>query len=81
MHHVTLLDKAYISWTKVIGEGDWRAAIYAAIYDWKDCEVMIEKFREHNMTNRDSPLRVEYKYGPLTTKRRSLALNKRRTLK
>ena len=62
-------------------KGNLPNPIYAAIYDWKDCEALIEKFREHNMANRDSPLRVEYKYGPLTTKRRSLALNERRTLK
>ena len=62
-------------------KGNLPNPIYAAIYDWKDCELILEKFREHNMTNRDSPLRAEYKYGPLTTKRRSLALNERRTLK
>ena len=62
-------------------KGNLPNPIYAAVYDWKDCELIMEKFREHNMSNRDSSLRAEYKYGPLTTKRRSLALNERRTLK
>ena len=55
--------------------------IYAAIYDWKDCELIIEKFRLHNMSNPTSPIRVEYKYGPLTTKRRNLAMAERKRLK
>ena len=37
-------------------------------YDWKDGEQIMDRFKEHNMLHRDSSLRVQYKYGPLTTK-------------
>ena len=61
--------------------GEGPQPIYAAMYDWKDCEFIIEQFRQHNISNPSSPIRVEYKYGPLTTKRRNMAMAERRRLK
>ena len=61
--------------------GEGPAPIYAAMYDWKDCEYLMKKFREHNINNPGSKVRVEYKYGPLTTKRRNLAMAERKRLK
>ena len=54
--------------------------IFAAIYDWKDCERLTEAFRKNNIQKR-SKVQCDYKYGPKTTRRRNMALNERKTLK
>ena len=51
------------------------------MYDWKDCEYLIKKFRENNIANKNSTIYCEYKFGPLTTRRRNLALAERKKLK
>ena len=48
--------------------------IFAAMYSWKSCEEIIWKARSNRT------MYVDYKYGPITTKRRNLALQKRREL-
>ena len=48
--------------------------IYAAMHEWKVCEDVIFQAR------RKRTIFVDYKYGPLTTKRRNLALKRRREL-
>lgn len=48
--------------------------IFAAMHQWKRCEEVIRKAREKKTVF------VDYKYGPLTTRRRHLALKKRREL-
>ena len=48
--------------------------IFAAMHDWKTCEEIIQQAR------RKRTLFVDFKYGPMTTKRRNLALKKRREL-
>ena len=50
--------------------------IAAAMHSWKDCEDIIDTFRKNN-----SGVYVDYKYGPMTTKRRNLALQLRKELK
>ncbi len=50
--------------------------IAASMHSWKDCERIIEHFRTDG-----SNIFVDYKYGPLTTKRRNLALKLRQELK
>ncbi len=50
--------------------------IAASMHSWKDCERIIEHFRKDG-----SSIFVDYKYGPLTTKRRNLALKLRQELK
>ena len=50
--------------------------IHANFFSWKDCENIISKARSP-----DAHLNVDYKYGPLTTERRNLALAKRKELK
>ena len=50
--------------------------IAAAMHSWKDCERIIEHFRKDG-----SSIYVDYKYGPMTTKRRNLALKPRRELR
>jgi len=54
--------------------------IYAALYDWKDGEFIIDELRKNNIKNK-SPISCEQKYGPLTTQRRNLALAERKVLK
>ena len=48
--------------------------IYAAMHRWKDCENLIWEARK-----KKSAL-VDYKYGPITTVRRNIALKKRREI-
>ena len=50
--------------------------IAASMHSWKDCERIIEHFRKDG-----SNIYADYKYGPLTTKRRNLALKPRQELK
>ena len=55
-----------------------RRVIYAALYQWDDCEFIVNKFRKINRLNGQLKLYVDYKYGPLTTCRRNEALKVRR---
>ena len=48
--------------------------IYAALHEWKVCEDIIYQAR------RKRTIFVDYKYGPMTTRRRNLALKRRREL-
>ena len=48
--------------------------IYAAMHSWKQCEDIIWTARKKKN------ILVDYKYGPMTSKRRFLALKKRREL-
>ena len=57
-----------------------RRDIFAAIYDWNDCEFLTRKFRNLNGKNRNLKIHFNYKYGPLTTRRRNAALYQRRKL-
>ena len=54
--------------------------IYAAIRDWEDCEFLTRSFRKLNAKKRDLRIHFNNKYGPMTTRRRNLALRKRREL-
>ena len=55
--------------------------IFAAIYDWKECEKLVDNFRKNNIADRSSQIQCEYKYGPMTTRRRNMALVERKRLK
>ena len=48
--------------------------IYAAMHRWKDCEKFIWEARKKRS------VLVDYKYGPMTTVRRNMALKKRREI-
>ena len=48
--------------------------IYAAMHRWKDCENFIWEARKKKS------VLVDYKYGPMTTVRRNMALKKRREI-
>ena len=54
--------------------------IFAAVHQWDDCEMLVEKFRELNVSGR-SGVRINYMHGPLTTVRRNMAMLKRKQLK
>ena len=68
-----------------IRENDYRKGkrhIFAAFHSWELCQSILEKFRLKCIQNSDFKLAADQKYGPLTTKRRYLALQKRiRSLK
>ena len=55
--------------------------IYAAFYSWELCQSIIEAFKNKNIKDINFNIYAEQKYGPLTTKRRNLAMQKRKSLK
>ena len=55
--------------------------IYAAFHSWDLCQQIIDSFKKENIKNATFTLYAEQKYGPLTTQRRNLALQKRKALK
>ena len=55
--------------------------IYAALYSWDLCQSIIESFRKRGISERNFNVYAEHMYGPLTTKRRGLALELRKKLK
>ena len=55
--------------------------IYANLFSWEDCEVIIEAFRRSNIQDSSFGIYANYKYGRLTTARRNMALETRKTLK
>ena len=55
--------------------------IYVNINYWSDCEEIVDAFRKKNINDNNFGIHVSYKYGPLTTARRSEALKMRKELK
>ena len=55
--------------------------IFAAFHSWNICQTFIEAIRKKCASDRDSKIYVEQMYGPMTTKRRSLAMQCRKQLK
>ena len=58
-----------------------RRDIYVNMFSWEDCEEIIKAFRIKNVENKNFGVYAAYKYGPLTTKRRNIALKRRSELK
>ena len=54
--------------------------IFAAIYYWPDAERLVEVFRKANIA-KATTYACDFKYGPLTSKRRGLAFKERKKLK
>ena len=55
--------------------------IFTAIYYWPDAEQLVEAFRKANINQTTTTYSCDFKYGPLTSKRRSLAFKERKKLK
>ena len=55
--------------------------IYANFYEWGVTQDIVKKFRSQNFESPDFKIYAEYKYGPLTSVRRSEALKMRKSLK
>ena len=55
--------------------------IFAAMFSWEMCQTIIESFRKKGVSQNNFNLYAEQMYGPLTTKRRGLALQLRKQLK
>jgi len=55
--------------------------IFAAVAFWPDTVKITDAFRAKNIEDKHHKVKVDYKYGPLTTKRRSLAMQERRKMK
>ena len=54
--------------------------IFAAIHSWDLCQTIIDTFREKCIRDRTFKISADQKYGPITTRRRSLAFDLRREL-
>jgi len=61
-------------------KGNAPRPIFAAITYWPDTVTITDDFRKKNIEDRNFKLSIDYKYGPMTTKRRSLAFQERRKL-
>ena len=61
--------------------GKKKNVIFANFFRWEDTEEIIKAFREWNIEEPERKIFVDYKYGPLTTIRRSDALALRKELK
>ena len=72
---VNMIDRCHRGGNRQYYKGKGKARpIYAAMMAWKDCEDLLDKAR------RKKSILVDFRYGPLTTRRRNLALQKRREL-
>ena len=58
-----------------------RRDIFVNMFSWEDCEEIVKAFRYKNVEDKNFGIYASYKYGPLTTKRRNLALKRRSELK
>ena len=54
--------------------------IYANVYSWEHCDRLVNDFRMLNVRG-ESNIRIEFKYGPLTTNRRIQAMERRKVMK
>ena len=55
--------------------------IFAAFHSWDLCQLILQTFGRKCIDDHDFPIAAEQKYGPLTSKRRQLALRARKELK
>ena len=55
--------------------------IYAAFHSWSVCQTIIEAFRKKCASDREFKIYVDQMYGPMTTKRRNMAMQCRKQLK
>ena len=55
--------------------------IYAALFSWELCQEILEAFRKKCVMEHDFKVFAEQMYGPLTTKRRDMAMELRKRLK
>ena len=55
--------------------------VFAAFSYWPDTVSITDAFWKKNIADRNFKQSVDYKYGPLTTKRRSLAKQERKRLR
>ena len=62
-------------------KGSGPRPIFAAFYDWKDSEFVINEFRKNNINDPTCRISAEQKFGPMTTMRRNQALVLRKKLK
>ena len=54
--------------------------IFVAFHSWDLCQVILKRFRLKNINDRNFNISAEQKYGPMTTRRRSLAFQERKRL-
>ena len=69
---------------KTNADGQSRAGkrhIYSAMMNWYKCQEIIDAFKKKCIDDDNFSVYVDQKYGPLTTRRRSLALKLRKELK
>ena len=78
---LAMVERAHRSAPNPHYKGNAPRPIFAAMSWWPDCETIIETYRKKNMSDSSHTTSVDYKYGPMTTKRRSLAFKERKRLK
>ena len=77
----TMVERAHRSSHKTNYQGKAPRPIFAAFTFWPDTVTITDAFRKRNIEDRNFGVSVDYKYGPKTTKRRSLAMQERKKMK
>ena len=75
-----LLERVHRAAPNTNYKGSAPRPIFAAFYSWPDTVKVIDNFRNQNIAKKTT-VTADYKYGPMTSKRRSLAMLERKTLK
>ena len=76
-----IIERCHRSTHKTNYHGKNPEFIFALCYDWKDTLWLTDTYRKKNIAEEAFRSACEYKYGPLTTQRRNLALEERKKLK
>ena len=79
-HAYDIVERAHRSNKNSNYQGNAPRPVFAAITYWPDTVTITDEFRKKNIEDRNFKIAVDYKYGPMTTKRRSLAFQERRKL-
>ena len=78
---IEMVERAHRSAPNPRYHGTAPRPIFAALYKWPDAERIVEAFRKYNIANPEHAISCDFKYGPLTTKRRNMAFMERKKLK
>ena len=81
MYKRQIIERCHRSTHKTNYHGKNPEFIFALCYDWKDTLWLTDTYRKKNIAEEAFRSACEYKYGPLTTQRRNLALEERKKLK
>lgn len=78
---IEMVERAHRSAPNPRYQGTAPRAIFVALYKWPDAERIVDAFRKYNIANPEHAVSCDFKYGPLTTRRRNMAFLERKKMK